>query len=157
MSDDRSDSPVVDVLFFTALKMEYEAARESGTNGYLRDPGVALWQSRDEKTNGPYELGTYRLADGDHFEVALARPHAMGPIEAANSLGILISRVRPSWLVMSGVCAGRPGAAQFGDVIVGSVVYFPQGGKLTKDNFKHDIRTREMNVRWVRAARRTGY
>ncbi|WP_433360676.1 hypothetical protein ACQPZX_27140 [Actinoplanes sp. CA-142083] len=129
----------VDVLIVTALQGEFEAAREAGLA-----QGVASWQGCDLATSAPYLLGRCTTADGACFVVALARPTRMGSIGTAPLVSMLVERLKPQCVAMSGVCAGNPENVALGDVIVAELTYaYDQ---------ERDHRQFPLADRWVREA-----
>lgn len=65
----------------------------------------------------------------DERIVAAAFAPRMGAVAAAISVSKAISRLKPSLLIMSGICAGIPGKAEIGDVIAADVSWDWQSGK----------------------------
>lgn len=147
--------PSVDVLFVTALEEdELETARAVAGESLLGHPGVSGWIEHDADDATPYERGEFVLSDGSSFSVALTAQLRMGADSASRTLATLIERLHPRCLAMSGVCAGRPGSAAYGDVIIAETAYFAADGKKAADGFRPDIRTHSMPVKWCLAAKR---
>lgn len=131
-----------DVLIVTALREEFEAAREAGR------AHVAQWEEREPGSPAPYLWG--RCAG--RWSVALARPAAMGGRSTGPIATTLADRLRPSCLAMSGVCAGHPGRTAPGDVVVAEVAYEWDEGKQSSEGFTGDHRQAALDPRWLRAA-----
>ncbi len=104
----------------TALPLEYDAVRRVCREVEGRDLGILDWEPREDYTPSPYEVGRYRLADGNRLTFALAVLPEKGSIEAAAHAGALAERLRPRCLAMSGVCAGHPKRVSYGDVVAAS-------------------------------------
>lgn len=146
---------MVDVLYVAALDEDELAVAKTVASGpFLGHPGVEAWIEQDVDDATPYERGEFVLADGSSFAVAITSQLRMGADSASRTLATLIERLHPRCLAMSGVCAGRPGVAALGDVIVAETAYFAAEGKKTAEGLRPDIRTHSMSVRWLRAAKR---
>jgi nucleoside phosphorylase len=141
-----------DVLVITALKEEYEAARDAGLRGFADNPGIAAWEDRDRETAAPYIIGNYFVASGACMSVALARPTRMGGTAAGTLASILVERLKPRCLAMCGVCAGDPAVVTLGDVIVAELAYTYDEGKRTEEGFESDNRQIPLPDTWVRSA-----
>jgi nucleoside phosphorylase len=133
MPEDRAD-----VLIITALREEFDAAKEA----------IPHWDERDPGGSAPYLWGEY----AGRWSVALARPTAMSGRSAAPITTTLADRLRPSCLAMAGVCAGNPSTTALGDVVVAEIVYEWDEGKHSPDGFEGDHRPMALDPRWVRAA-----
>lgn len=144
--------PEIDVLIVTALKDEYEAARDAAGRGYGPHPGVSVWADGGLETPVPFRYGEYRLADGGRITVALARPTRMGGTATAPVVSSLVERLAPKCLAMCGVCAGNPAQAALGDVVVAELAYAFDDGKQTSDALVGDHRQIPLADAWVRAA-----
>ena len=76
------------------------------------------------------------VSNGRQFKVcALAAPR-MGMIASATLATKVIHSLRPKLLVMTGICAGLPGEAELGDVIVADPTWDWQMGKYTLESFE---------------------
>lgn len=142
----------IDVLIITALKEEYDAARDVALATRLAGIGVAEWEERDATTPTPYLLGRYVAAGGFTMNVALARSTRMGGTATSPVVASLVERLKPHCLAMCGVCAGNPGDVALGDVIMAEMVYPYDEGKQKEDGFEGDHRQTPMLDTWVRAA-----
>ena len=127
----------VDVLILTALREEYEAAKEAVPTA---------WQERDGRTSAPYVTGSHA-----GLSIALARATGPGGRTLASLATTLVLRLRPRCLAMSGVCAGDPGATAPGDVVVADPAYEYDEGKHTGGRFLGDHRHYPQDTRWLRA------
>lgn len=82
------------------------------------------------KYSGLLESGTREFSVD-----ALAAPR-MGMVAAATLASKVIQRLRPRLLIMAGICAGLPGEAELGDIIVADPTWDWQMGKYTLDSFE---------------------
>ena len=142
----------VDVLIVSALKEEYEAARDSVPAENVGGGGKTAWKERDRTTSTPYLVTKLVDADGTDMTVALARPTRMGGPTTSSIASTLVERLKPRCIAMSGVCAGNPSDLALGDVIIAEMVYAYDEGKRTRDGFEGDHRQIPMLDSWVRAA-----
>jgi nucleoside phosphorylase len=143
---------MVDVLVITALPMEFEVLKTAGTAKEPGGTGVARWEPRKAGDTEPYLLGEF-VGPGDvALSVAIARSAHMGGRKVSPVTSILVAELRPHCLAMSGVCAGNPERAALGDVVVPSLVYAFDEGKLTPTGFKGSHRQFPVDDRIVRAA-----
>lgn len=119
-SDDASAEAApagIDVLIVTAVKEEYDEALK------VDDGALDQWLRETGPTGFEVAFRTYRTASGKPIRVALTRAIEMRGVAAANAAWPLIQEYKPRCLAMCGVCAGRRGEANLGDVIVGDVLY----------------------------------
>jgi nucleoside phosphorylase len=108
----------VDVLIVTALKEEYEAARDSVPAKFTGNGSESVWTEQDTGKDAPYLIRKLIDPDGATLTFALVRPTRMGGLSAAPIASILVERLKPQCLAMCGVCAGNPDAVTLGDVII---------------------------------------
>jgi nucleoside phosphorylase len=139
----------VDVLVVTALKEEFEAARDAALTGHF---GAATWVERDGGTSTPYLEGWLVRPDGARLSAALARPTRMGVTSTAPLAASLVERLGPRCVAMCGVCAGNPDTTARGDVVVAEMAYVYDEGRLTTGGFEGEHRQVPMADAWVRAA-----
>lgn len=141
----------VDVLVVAALREELDAAKKAGSAIAPGGPGVLRWEKRDLDGAPPFLWGEYHVDGKARFTVALARPTLMGGRSAGPLAASLADRLRPTALVMCGVCAGNPADTALGDVVVGQPVYEWDEGKQSASGFEGDHRQIPMEPRWLRA------
>ncbi|MBU2668204.1 hypothetical protein KOI35_32300 [Actinoplanes bogorensis] len=128
----------VDVLVITALPLEYDAVREVlGSSG---------WVNRGVGGSEPYAT-----TSSGGLSVALARPPAMAGRSTSPIATTLTNQLQPACLAMAGVCAGKPGAAAPGDVIVAAPAYQWDEGKWEDDVFLPDNHQFPLDSLWLRA------
>jgi nucleoside phosphorylase len=132
--------------------MEFDAAKTAAEAAAPGAVGVARWEPRNAGEMAPYLLGEFLGQGGVVLSVALARSAHMGSRKVSPVTSILVGALRPRCLAMSGVCAGNPGRAALGDVIVPSLVYAFDEGKQTPSGFKGSHRQIPVDERIIRAA-----
>jgi nucleoside phosphorylase len=145
------DFSAVDVLLVTALKEEYDAAKEVfQTNEGAA--GVGEWDDVLTYPAAPYIIGTFVLNERRLFTIAIARPTSMGGISTGPLAALLAERLKPKCLVMCGVCAGNPSEVGLGDVVVSKIVYQYDEGKKEGAEFRPDHRQAAVSKAWLHAA-----
>ncbi len=143
----------VDVLIVTAADGEDTAVKA------VDEGALGPW----EETNGPEGYGfkvwfrQYETGSGRPLRVAMTRASDMGTDAAVNAAGRLTDAYKPQCLAMCGVCAGRPGWANLGDVIIADRVYrYDVGEEGTtpggKTVFYPDITTYPFRPQWRQLA-----
>ncbi|MDP2316750.1 MAG: hypothetical protein Q8P41_27895 [Pseudomonadota bacterium] len=106
----------------------------------------------------PIRRRTYRALDGGLFSVALTRAASQRSEATTAAATRLVGALRPLCLAMSGVCAGRPGWATLGDVIVADRLYRYGAGRRTEDKesgrktYLADTTTFNLHHTWKQAA-----
>jgi nucleoside phosphorylase len=106
----------VEVLVLTAADGEPEALRA------VDDGAEGTWIKRHlQDPSWTYDGRTYRRKDGRSFEVALVHARRMGETTAAAVATRFVAELKPAVLAMCGVCAGRPGWTNLGDVVIAEV------------------------------------
>src|SRR5689334_17871820 len=103
----------------SAAARDRRAGRHRVAGGVRRRVrGGGGWAERGAGGPAPYRAGRYRLADGTHLSVAVARATRMGSLATAPIAASLVERLRPRCLAMCGICAGNPADVGLGDVII---------------------------------------
>ena len=143
---------MVDVLIITALPMEFAAAKTAGTAAVPGGVGVARWEPRSAGEMAPYLLGEFVGPGNVSLSLALARSAHMGGRIVSPVTSRLVGELRPRCLAMSGVCAGNPSRTALGDIVVPTLVYAFDEGKLTPTGFKGSHRQIPVDDRIIRAA-----
>jgi nucleoside phosphorylase len=98
----------LDVLIFTAVREEFEEAQ-------LVDDGALTPWTRIEPL---LRMRAYATERGP-LRIGLAMALDMRGVPLANAAHPAIQRYAPQCVAMCGVCAGRRGDVQLGDVVVG--------------------------------------
>jgi nucleoside phosphorylase len=147
----------VDVLIVTAVKEEYDAALWVDTGAW---PGSA-WEKRPGPTRLEVAFRTFRARDGSPVRVAVTRALEMGGVATTNATVPLLSAYQPRCVAMCGVCAGRRGDVQLGDVIIADRLWtYVTGASLVERDdegrettrFKADPSTYNLDAIWKQAA-----
>jgi nucleoside phosphorylase len=147
----------VDVLIVTAVKEEYDAVLDVETGAV---PG-SRWENQDGPVGLEVAFRQFHTLDGRLLRVAATRALEMGGVAATNAAVPLLREYSPRCLAMCGVCAGRRGEVQLGDVVVADRLWFYDAGKIkvTVDKegrrikrIRGDISTYQLNPAWKQKA-----
>ena len=141
-----------DVLLITALKEEYDAAKRAFDADGSSGDGVRGWTELGAANNLPHERGVFYHENRALFSISVAKASRMGGIETGPFAARLVEHLRPSCLVMCGVCAGNPGDVALGDVVVSELAYQYDEGKREAGGFVGDHRQSVVSDSWQRAA-----
>ena len=139
----------VDVVIVTAIPLEYEAVLKVSGGAV---PGSA-WRE-DKQPNGvAMAYRSFEVPKGRPLEVAVAVAPDMATAAALTTLIPLIEELKPHCIAMCGVCAGRPGKVQLGDVIAAERLYYHDTGKQSREDDKsekheQDLRTFNLRPDW---------
>lgn len=115
-----------DVLIITALKEEFDEACR------VEEGSIGQWETQEVR-GFPVAYRTFRGMCGGHLRIAMSWSALMRSIAVAAMAERLMGETKPRCLAMSGVCAGRRGAVQRGDVIIAKLLYnYEAGGTVIK-------------------------
>ena len=137
-------SQPADIVILAAITLEYEAVLKVET-GAAPD---TQWEEVDSPTGLPASLRTFQGKKGRPLRVVVAQAAKLGPQPAANALGPLVDWFEPSCIAMCGVCAGRPGKTQLGDVIAAERLFFHDTSKQWPDRIQQDMETYNLRPNW---------
>jgi nucleoside phosphorylase/tetratricopeptide (TPR) repeat protein len=115
----------IDALIVTAVKLEYDQV-------LLVDTGAAP-DSRWEPSEAPgpsTAFRTFRAKSGAAMRVAVTLAADMGGVETVLAALTAMHAHAPRCIAMCGVCAGRRGAVELGDVIVADRLWAYDAGKI---------------------------
>ncbi|WP_240486447.1 tetratricopeptide repeat protein, partial [Hyalangium minutum] len=135
------------VVILTAIPLEYQAAKQVE---------AGAWEgSHWEEERGPNGLRvafrTFRGQGGRPLRVALAQAEDMGSEAATNALLPLVEAYQPRCVAMCGVCAGRSGKTNLGDVVAAERLFFHDTGKRLPDRVEQDLKTYNLRGDWKQA------
>ena len=133
-----------DVLLITAMWDELQPLIEEF------EEHKGNWEYLQSSSDYPYYFKSLTSHSGTKFTLAATNAPLMGKEMASIISMSLISDLKPSFLVMSGICAGLKDKVSLGDIIVADVVFNYEYGKLeTKkdgtEDFYFDLRQSELN------------
>ena len=133
----------VDVIVLTAITLEFEAVLKVNAGGI--DPA---WTKGTGPNGLPVAFRTFQGKGGSRIGIAVAQAGDMGAVAATNALLPLVERYTPSCVAMSGVCAGRPGKTNLGDVVAAERLFFHDTGKQLPKSVKQDLKTYNLRDDW---------
>ncbi|MCU0650342.1 MAG: hypothetical protein MUF00_20320, partial [Gemmatimonadaceae bacterium] len=139
----------VDVVIVTAIPLEYEAVLKVDAGAV---PG-SVWREAKQPNGVAMAYRAFEVPDGRPLEVAVAVAPDMATAAALATLIPLIEKLQPRCIAMCGVCAGRPGKVQLGDVIAAERLYHHDTGKQTRKKrgapvVQQDLRTFNLRPDW---------
>jgi nucleoside phosphorylase len=151
----------IDVLIITALREELCAVLQIGFERSSNSCGITEidqaehhWIEYRDDSNLPYYSREFLHINGTRFRVVVAEANQMGIAPAASRASALVREFNPRCLAMTGICAGRKGKTQLGDVIVADRVFqydFGQSNNVRNrktDEILHDITTYNLVPEW---------
>lgn len=122
-----SISSSIDVLIMCALKDEYDQLIEVN-NGISKN-----WQEFNV-SNRNASKSEFVTDSGITITIVATWVASMGRESVQAVVGHLISKLNPKCLAMSGICAGRRGKTQLGDVIFADRLWSHDAGKQVTEN-----------------------
>lgn len=115
----------VDVLVLTAIRLEYDAVRK------VHEGAVesSMWEEHVGPANLLVSLRDFKARHGGVLRVAVTYALEMGGVAAVNAAAPLMREYNPQCIAMSGVCAGRRGKVELGDVLIADQLWQYDAGK----------------------------
>jgi tetratricopeptide (TPR) repeat protein/nucleoside phosphorylase len=138
----------VDVLILTAAEGEDDGVLA------VREGRLGDWQ-KGERFGYPVWFADFRSTGGGVLRVALARPVEMGGEHTATTASPLVQDLKPQCLAMCGVCAGRPGYTNLGDVVIASKTWRYDTGEIVRQTsgdepeIRQDVATYQIAAPWL--------
>lgn len=137
------------VVILTALELEYQAVLDVHAGAAANNQWMEAHLHRL-----PVATREFLGSGGKPLRVAVARAPDMGKGSALTTLMPLVDSLKPSVVAMCGVCAGRPGKTNLGDVIAAERLFDHDSGKETPAGFQADLRTYSLPAPWKVALER---
>lgn len=135
----------VDVVLLTALTLEFEAVLQVSDG--LASEGA--WREETNPTTGlPIAFATFSRRAKPALRVAVAHAGGMGVMNAGVRLYDLVKEFKPRCVAMTGVCAGRPGKTNLGDVIAAERLFLHDSGKQLASGVQMDLKTYNLPDEW---------
>ena len=137
----------IDVLVLTAADGEDTALRA------VNEGAIDDWLSPDP-SKPLLSVRRFRKVDGGEIRVAHIHTHAMGETTAAIVATQYIKQLLPGALAMCGVCAGRPGWTQLGDVVIAEHLFKYDAGAALQlpglpQHFQPEGQKRDLPKDWL--------
>lgn len=133
-----------DVVVLTAIALEFQAVLKVEAGAWDPEP----WRVAESAEGLPLATRVFRGKRGARLRVAATQAGDMGGVAAVNALLPLVVRHAPRCIAMCGVCAGRPGKTNLGDVIAAERLFFHDSGKQLPDHIQQDLRTYNLPDDW---------
>ena len=134
----------VDVVILTAVTLEYQAALQVESGAWVG----SRWEQEKGPNGLPVAFRTFYGKGNRGLRVAVAQAGDMGGVAATNALLPLVEVYRPRCVAMCGVCAGRPGKTNLGDVIAPERLFFHDTGKRLPEEVQQDLKTYNLRDDW---------
>lgn len=113
----------VDVLVISALSSEIEAIRSLSWS----------WTAPEPVDDTAFISRGVFISNGRQFTVASTHAARMGMVSSAVLTSKLVATLSPKICVMPGICAGLPGRAEIGDVVLAECSWDYQSGRYAVD------------------------
>jgi hypothetical protein len=106
------------------------------------------WEEETGRNGLPVAFRDFARGAGRPLRVAVAQAGDMGAVGATNALLPLVNAYQPRCVAMCGVCAGRPGKTNLGDVIAAERLFFHDTGKRRPTEVQQDLKTYNLRDDW---------
>jgi nucleoside phosphorylase len=137
----------VDVVILTAIRLEFDAVRAVAAGAVAG----SVWETVPGPSGLPVAFRAFAVDRGRPLRVAVALAPDMGATAAVNTLLPLVNELAPRCIAMCGVCAGRRGKVQLGDVVAADRLYYHDTGKQLSDQVLQDLTTYKLRDDWKAA------
>jgi nucleoside phosphorylase len=137
----------VDVVILTAIRLEFDAVRRVDAGAVLGSE----WEEVPGPSGLPVMFREFLVKNGRPPRVAVALSPDMGPTAATNTLLPLVAALKPRCIAMCGVCAGRRGKTNLGDVVAADRLFYHDTGKRLPDEVQQDLTTYKLRDDWKTA------
>ncbi|MDC0708263.1 tetratricopeptide repeat protein [Stigmatella sp. ncwal1] len=134
-----------DVVILTAITLEFQAMLQVEAGACEG----SHWEQEQGPNGLPVAFREFKTRQGQRpLRVAVAQAGDMGAVAATNALLPLVMRYAPRCVAMCGVCAGRPGKTNLGDVVAAERLFFHDTGKQLPDQVQQDLKTYNLRDDW---------
>ena len=134
MSQEELRKEPLDVLIVTAVKEEWDAVLAVDTGA---DAG-SIWEKLNASIRLEVRVRNFQVFGGA-LRIAVIQALGMGGVEAVSAAAPLLTDYHIRCVAMCGVCAGRRGKVQLGDVIIADRMWTYDTGKQEEEQVKQDI------------------
>ncbi|MCG7584426.1 hypothetical protein, partial [Photobacterium sp. OFAV2-7] len=132
----------VDVLIMCALKDEFEQLLNIDDG--IKSPG---WQKKDHSSGYVVADATFLTPDTLNLSIRATWSPFMGREEASVLTHKMLEDSTYRCLAMTGICAGRRGKVELGDVIFADRMWSYDSGKITLENGKEVFQGDQLQYR----------
>lgn len=145
----KGNKPRADVVIVTAIPIEYQAVLEVSEGAV----SGTTWAEGQQDNGAAMSERSYVASNGQPLRIVVALAPDMGVSAFHATMDPLIERFDPRCIAMCGVCAGRRGKVQLGDVVVAERVFLHDTGKVTRaigedPVVQQDLRTFSIRPDW---------
>jgi nucleoside phosphorylase len=137
-----SGNTYFDVCVVCALAEEAQAFMQITTQQY----GVQFDKVFDKHLNLEYYITQFPNSLGELLKLQVSWLPACGPVETSLHLKLFLTKFRPHFAAMTGICAGNKEKAQLGDLIVADCAYFYDSGKFVLDRSGEQVHMHNPDV-----------
>lgn len=134
-------------MILTAIRLEFDAVRAVAAGAVAG----SVWETVPGPSGLPVAFRAFAGDRGRPLRVAVALAPDMGATAAVNTLLPLVNELAPRCIAMCGVCAGRRGKVQLGDVVAADRLYYHDTGKQLSDQVLQDLTTYKLRDDWKAA------
>ena len=132
------------VVVLTAITLEYQEALKVDAGAWEG----SRWEEEPGPNGLPVAFRTFHGKGGRPLRVVVGQAGNMAGVAAVNALLPLVEAYQPRCVAMCGVCAGRPGKTNLGDVVAADRLFFHDMGKREPSGLKRDIQTFNLREDW---------
>ena len=136
-----------DVVILTALRVEFDAVLRVEAGAV----SASLWDVVEGPSGLPVAFRAFVVERGRPLQVAVAMSPDVGAPAATNTLLLLVDTLRPQCIAMCGVCAGRRGRTNLGDVVAARRLFYHDTGKRLPDQIQQDLTAYNLRDDWKAA------
>ena len=124
----------MDVLIVTAVKDEWEAVLAVDTGAEVG----STWENLQSSNRVDMRVRNFHVADGV-LRIAVMQVLGIGRVETIGAAAQLLNEHQIRCLAMCGICAGRRGEVELGDVIIADRIWTYDNGKQDEEHVKQDV------------------
>ncbi len=111
------------------------------------------WEDTIENETIVYHIGQTLCNNGMNINIIATHQHKKGIVDAAILSTEIINRFNPKYLIMTGVCGGREGDTNLGDIVVASELLLYQKGKQTEKGKQNEIDVCDIDTKLIQKIR----
>lgn len=138
------ESDCVDVVILTAIPLEFAAVLQVASGAWDERP----WDLRRTSTGLPIAFRLFRARGGAQLRVAVTQAPDAGLLSATATLLSVLHEFPTRCIAMAGVCAGRPGKTNLGDVVAADRLFLHDTGKQVEGEVLQDLMTFNVRRDW---------
>lgn len=137
----------VDAVILTVSRPEFDAVLKVEAGAVQG----SIWEEVPGPTGLPVAFRQFLAKTERPLRVAVAGAPDMGATAALHTLIPLVERLEPICIAMCGVCTGRRGKVQLGDVVAADRLYYHDTGRQLPGQVEWDLTTYKLRDDWKAA------